>query len=105
LMQGKIDMGHGRALLPLSPAGQIETANLVVHKQLSVRETEKLVQRMEHSTSKAIPRPDRDLLRLQEEVSAKLGAEVVIKPGKKGRGAIIIHYSNLEHLDGILARW
>jgi ParB family chromosome partitioning protein len=104
LMQGKIDMGHGRALLPLSPAGQIETANLVVHKQLSVRETEKLVQRMEHSASKAIPRPDRDLLRLQEEVSAKLGAEVVIKPGKKGKGAIVIHYSNLEHLDGILGR-
>jgi ParB family chromosome partitioning protein len=59
---------------------------------------------MEHSTSKAIPRPDRDLLRLQEEVSAKLGAEVVIKPGKKGKGAVVIHYSNLEHLDGILGR-
>jgi len=105
LMQGKIDMGHGRALLPLSPASQIETANLVVHKQLSVRETERLVQRMEHSASKPIPKPDRDLLRLQEEVSAKLGAEVVIKPGKKGKGAILIHYSNLDHLDGILARF
>lgn len=105
LMQGKIDMGHGRALLPLSPASQIETANLVVHKQLSVRETERLVQRMEHSTSKPVPKPDRDLLRLQEEVSAKLGAEVVIKPGKKGKGAILIHYSNLDHLDGILARF
>jgi ParB family chromosome partitioning protein len=105
LMQGKIDMGHGRALLPLSPASQIETANLVVHKQLSVRETERLVQRMEHSASKPVPKPDRDLLRLQEEVSAKLGAEVVIKPGKKGKGAILIHYSNLDHLDGILARF
>jgi ParB family chromosome partitioning protein len=104
LMQGKIDMGHGRALLPLSPARQIEMANLVVHKQLSVRETERLVQRMEHSASKTIPRPDRDLLRLQEEVSTRLGAEVVIKPGKKGKGAIVIHYSNLDHLDGILAR-
>ena len=105
LMQGKIDMGHGRALLSLSPVMQIETANLVAHKQLSVRETERLVQRMERPASKALPKQDRDLLRLQEEFSAKLGAEVMIKPGKKGRGAIIIHYSNLEHLDGILARW
>jgi ParB family transcriptional regulator, chromosome partitioning protein len=104
LMQGKIDMGHGRALLPLSPPRQIEIANLVVHKQLSVRETERLVQRMEHSASKTISRPDRDLLRLQEEVSARLGTEVVIKPGKKGKGALVIHYSNLDHLDGILAR-
>ena len=105
LMQGKIDMGHGRALLSLSPVKQIETANLVAHKQLSVRETERLVQRMERPASKALPKQDRDLLRLQEEFSAKLGAEVMIKPGKKGKGAIIIHYSNLEHLDGILARW
>jgi ParB family chromosome partitioning protein len=104
LMQGKIDMGHGRALLPLSPARQIEIANLVVHKQLSVRETERLVQRVERSASKTISRPDRDLLRLQEEVSARLGTEVVIKPGKKGKGALVIHYSNLDHLDGILAR-
>ena len=99
LMQGKIDMGHGRALLSLSPVKQIETANLVAHKQLSVRETERLVQRMERPASKALPKQDRDLLRLQEEFSAKLGAEVMIKPGKKGRGAIIIHYSNLEHLN------
>ena len=47
MMQGQIDMGHGRALLSLSPAQQIEIANLVIHKQLSVRETEKVVNRIE----------------------------------------------------------
>jgi ParB family chromosome partitioning protein len=105
LMQGKIDMGHARALLSLSAAKQIETANLVVHKGLSVRETEKLVYQIEHPVVKHHPQRDRDLLRLQENFSAKLGAEVVITPGKKGKGTILIHYESLEQLDGILSRW
>lgn len=105
LMQGKIDMGHGRALLSLSPAKQIEIANVVAHKQLSVRETERLVHRLEHQKEKAHPRPDRDLMRLQENISAKLGAEVTIKSGKNGKGSIVIHYHTLEQLDGILSRW
>jgi ParB family chromosome partitioning protein len=105
LMQGKIDMGHARALLSLSAAKQIETANLIVHKGFSVRETEKLVYQIEHPVAKHPPQRDRDLLRLQENFSAKLGAEVVITPGKKGKGTILIHYESLEQLDGILSRW
>ena len=105
LMQEKIDMGHGRALLPLSAARQIETANLIVHKQLSVRETERLVYRIEHPTAKQRPKPDRDLLRLQEDISTKLGAQVVINSGKKGKGTVVIHYSSLDQLEGILSRW
>ena len=104
MMQGKIDMGHGRALLTLSAAKQIETAHQVVHKQLSVRETEKLVYRIENFELKQPPKRDRDLLRLQESVSAKLGAQVIIKPGKKGAGNVVIHYASLEQLDGILAK-
>lgn len=104
MMQGKIDMGHGRALLTLSAAKQIEIAHQVVHKQLSVRETEKLVYRIENSELKQPPKRDRDLLRLQESVSAKLGAQVIIKPGKKGAGNVVIHYASLEQLDGILAK-
>ncbi|MBA4143416.1 MAG: ParB/RepB/Spo0J family partition protein [Nitrosospira sp.] len=105
LMQGKIDMGHGRALLPLSPAKQIETANLVVHKQLSVRETERLVQRIEHPVQAKRRAKHRDLLRLQEDISAKIGTQVIINAGKDGKGSIVIHYSSLEQLDGILSRW
>ena len=105
LMQEKIDMGHGRALLPLSAARQIETANLIVHKQLSVRETERLVHRIEHPIAKQRPKPDRDLLRLQEDISTKLGAQVVINSGKKGKGTVVIHYSSLDQLEGILSRW
>ena len=105
LMEGKIDMGHGRALLSLPSAKQIETANLIVYKQLSVRETEKLVNRIEHPIMKQRPKPDRDLLRLQEDMSTKLGAQVVINSGKKGKGTVVIHYSSLDQLEGILSRW
>lgn len=105
LMQGKIDMGHSRALLSLPAAKQIETANLVAYKQLSVRETERLVHRIEHPALKKHPKQDRDLLRLQENISAKLGAQVTIKSGKNGKGSIMIHYHSLEQLDGILSRW
>lgn len=105
LMQGKIDMGHSRALLSLSASKQIETANLVVHKQLSVRETERLVHRIEHPVEKKQPKRDRDLLRLQENISLKLGAQVVINSGKSGKGSVVIHYDSLEQLDGILSRW
>lgn len=105
LMQGKIDMGHGRALLSLPAAKQIETANIVARKQLSVRETERLVHRAERTIAKQHPKHDRDLLRLQENISAKLGAQVIIKYGKKGKGTVVIHYSSLEQLDGILSRW
>ncbi len=104
MMQGKIDMGHGRALLALSAAKQIETANQVAHKRLSVRETEKLVYRIEHAAAKPHPKRDHDLLRLQENVSAKLGAQVIIKSGKKGAGSVMIHYTSLEQLDEILAK-
>jgi ParB family chromosome partitioning protein len=104
MMQGKIDMGHGRALLTLPSAKQTEVANLVVQKQLSVRETEILVHRIERPSTKKHLKRDRDLFRLQEEVSAKLGAQVTIKPGKKNSGNVVIHYSSLEQLDGILCR-
>ena len=105
LMEGKIDMGHGRALLSLPPARQIEIANLVAHQQLSVRETEKLVHRLEQQKENPYSRPDRDLMRLQENISAKLGAEVTIRSGKNGKGSIVIQYQSLEQLDGILSRW
>ena len=104
MMQGKIEMGHGRAILSLAPAQQIKMANLIVQKQLSVRETEKLVNQIEHPVTKKIKKPDRDLLRLQEDVSERLGAQVAIKPKKNGQGNIVIHYSSLDQLDDILSK-
>lgn len=104
MMQGQIDMGHGRALLALSPNQQIEIANLIAQKQLSVRETEKLVNRIEEPQIKKVNKPDQDILRLQEEVSQKIGAQVTIKQMKQGAGNVVIHYTSLEQLDGILAK-
>jgi ParB family chromosome partitioning protein len=104
MMQGKIDMGHGRALLSLSPVQQIKIANVIVQKQLSVRETEKLVSQIEHPAPKKMKKPDRDLLRLQEDVSERLGAQVAIKPKKNGQGNIVIHYTSLDQLDDILSK-
>ncbi|SOD18497.1 ParB/RepB/Spo0J family partition protein [Nitrosomonas ureae] len=105
MMQGKIDMGHGRALLSLVPAQQIKLANIIAQKQLSVRETEKLVNQIEHPTPKKIKKTDRDLLRLQEDVSERLGAQVAIKPQKNGQGNIVIHYTSLDQLDNILSKF
>lgn len=104
MMHGKIDMGHGRALLPLPAVEQIRIANMIVQKQLSVRETEKLVNQIEHPAPKKINKPDRDLLRLQEDVSERLGAQVAIKPKKNGQGNIVIHYTSLDQLDDILGK-
>ncbi len=105
MMQGKIDMGHGRALLTLNAAKQIEIAHLIANKQLSVRETEKLIKRIEQVPLKKPIIQNRDLLRLQEDISTKLGANVTIKPGKHGTGNLVIHYTSLEQLDGILAKF
>lgn len=106
IMQGKIDMGHGRALLALDASKQLEIAHLIVQKQLSVRETENLLKRMSQSpTTRKIVPLDRDLLRLQEDMSSRLGANVIIRQGKKGTGNVIIHYTSLDQLDGILAKF
>lgn len=105
LGKGELEMGHARALIALSTAKQLEVAHTVVHKGFSVRETERLVQHLLTAPAhKAAPKPDHDLLRLQEEIAQKLGANVAIKPAKQGRGKLVIEYNSLDQLDGILAK-
>jgi ParB family chromosome partitioning protein len=78
---------------------------MVATKGLSVRETERVVQRLQEPAAvKAKPREDRDILQLQEELSERLGAAVSIRSGAKGKGKLVIAYSSLDQLDGILAR-
>ncbi len=105
MMAGKIEMGHGRALLSLSAAEQIKIANAIVLKQLSVRETEKIVNKINKPIPKIAKKQDRDLLRLQEEISQRLGTQVTIKANKNGHGSIVIQYSNLDQLDDILNKF
>ena len=105
LMSGDIDMGHARALLPLSGALQIQLAQRVVQKGLSVRDAERLVQNALKLPKKAAVKvPDRDVLRLQEELSDVLGAQVEIRTSKSGAGKLQIQFANLDQLDGILQR-
>jgi ParB family chromosome partitioning protein len=108
LVKGELDMGHARALLTLPVIQQIETARLVADRQLTVRETEKLVQTLQAGNPSAVPakpvkKIDPDLSRLQEDLSDKLGAKVQIAAGKKGRGKVTIEYASLDQLDGLLA--
>lgn len=105
LMSGKLDMGHARALLPLSGAQQAMTAQEIVLKGYSVRETERLVQHLLNPPKKAAPAPvDRDIVRLQEEISDTIGAAVAIRSNKKGVGKITIEFNDLDQLEGILGR-
>ena len=105
LMGGKIDMGHARALLPLSGALQIALAQRVVHKGLSVRDAERLAQQaLKPPKDVEAQKPDRDVLRLQDELSDLLGAQVQIRSNRKGAGKIQIEFGDLDQLEGILQR-
>jgi ParB family chromosome partitioning protein len=106
LMAGDIDMGHARALLPLGGANQIALANRVVAKRLSVRETERVVARELNPAAQraAKAEADRDLQRLQDELSDAIGANVLIRANKKGAGRLSIGFGTLDQLDGILDR-
>ena len=106
LMAGDIEMGHARALLPLSKGEQGRIAALVADKGYSVRETERMVARELNPPAKkaADRKPDRDLLRLEEELSDRLGATVKISANRKGGGSLSIRFGSLDQLDGLLAR-
>ncbi len=106
LQDGKIDMGHARALLGLSGARQVEVATQVATQGLSVRETEKIVQQATAApvAKRAAARLDADSRRLQEELCESLGAAVELKPRAHGRGSVVIDYSSLDELQGLVKR-
>jgi ParB family chromosome partitioning protein len=107
ILDGQLDMGHGRALLALDGELQVGTANKVAAKGLSVRETEQLVNDILHPKARQArvkARTGRDIQRLEEEISEKLGTTVEIKSGKKGSGRLVINYMSHEHLDDLLAK-
>jgi len=107
---GKLDMGHARALLALPTQAQPDAAARVVAGGLSVRTTERLVKRLlagnDHKAGnrrKVAAAKNSDVLRLEEDLSSRIGAPVSIQhDGKKGK--VIIHYHSLDELDGILER-
>lgn len=106
LDQRQLDMGHARALLALNGSLQIETAQKVAKNQFSVRETERLVKKLNapdtDKTKSASPQKALEVLKLEESLAEKLGAKVNIQYNTKGKGKLIVEYNNLDELDGIL---
>jgi len=112
LETGKIEMGHGRAILALDIANQVEIAKKVVKQGLSVRATEQLVKKLKgkgaqpkgSKKTSTSSRLDPNLKSLQEDLSERLGAAVTIKHNKNGKGTLEVTYNSLDELDGILSR-
>ncbi|WP_144637189.1 ParB/RepB/Spo0J family partition protein [Bordetella genomosp. 13] len=108
LLAGDVDMGHARALLAVDAATQIQLANQIVAKRLSVREAEKLVARTQKD-AEAAPRKksagaSRDVARLEEALSDHLGTRVSLKVGAREKGQIVIDFHGWEHLNSLLER-
>jgi ParB family chromosome partitioning protein len=106
LLNRKLEMGHARALLTLPASKQIELANEISARQLSVRQAERLANRAQDASKKtAQPTArDRDIAALEEELSERLGTSVSIQSRKKGAGRVVIDYSDLDFLDQLLTR-
>jgi ParB family chromosome partitioning protein len=105
VLHGKLDMGHARALLALGGAQQIELANRVAARQLSVREAEALVRHvLQPPAKRAALKADPDVARLEEELSDRLGTRVTIQARAGGKGRLVLEYGSLDQLDALLAR-
>ncbi|HKW79389.1 MAG TPA: ParB/RepB/Spo0J family partition protein [Casimicrobiaceae bacterium] len=109
LQAGKLDMGHARALLGLPAAQQTAAAARIVAQGLSVRDTERMIQAAQHPAQRRKRRSgkrniDPDLARLETELADALGASVRIEPTRQGAGRIVVSYSSLDQLDGLLAK-
>ena len=103
LLNKQLEMGHARALLSLDGLKQVAAANKIVKEGLTVRAAERLVKDAQAEPKiKKIRVIDNDTLRLQEDLTAKLGAKVFIDHKENGAGKLVIAYSSLEELDGII---
>jgi ParB family chromosome partitioning protein len=106
LLNKHIEMGHARALLGLEGQKQVIAAYKIDKEGLTVRAAERLVKELQFPAARPekIKILDRDTLRLQEDLTSRLGAKVSINHKKNGAGKLIIAYSSLEELDGIIGQ-
>ena len=101
---GDLEMGHARALLGLDGIEQSSAARTVVGKGLTVRQTEALVRNLLAKKTKPASQKqiDPNIRQLQDDLSQRLGAAVLIQHSAKGRGKVVVSYNSLDELDGIL---
>lgn len=105
LERGRIEMGHARTLITLPEAVQLEAANLIVARGLSVRETEHLVRELQTEPVPKAPKyVDPDIAHLQMSLAKHLKLKVAIQCNAKGRGKLVIHYRNLNELDTLVSQ-
>ena len=102
LSQGKISMGHARALLSLEDSHlQLALARETADKKLSVREVENLIKkRLEKQPTSRPSLPDPDLAAIQEEMLNILATKVIIS-GHQHKGVIKIYYFSVDDLNRI----
>ena len=107
LARGLIEMGHARTLITLPASAQIEAAEIIVARGLSVRETENMVRRLQSPAAhpSSSKHQDPDITHLQDTLSRQLKLRVAIQCNAKGKGKLVIHYRSLAELDGILAQF
>ena len=103
LETNKIEMGHARAILSLSPIDQAMMCQKIVNQKLTVREVEKEVS---DGTTKKTPKQskDHDIKRLENELSDRFGINISISHRQSGKGSINFKYSNLDELERIIAK-
>ncbi len=107
-----LEMGHARALLPLGEQAAVALAKQAVEQGWSVREIEHRVQLLgagkvaagHRRKAKAATRPAADIATLERELAESLGTRVNVLHGRGGKGRLVIHYSDLDTLDGVLER-
>jgi ParB family chromosome partitioning protein len=103
LLGNQLEMGHARALLSLEGVKQVVIANKVAKEGLTVRAAERLVKESQAEPKiQKVKVVDNDTLRLQDDLTAKLGAKVIIDHKENGSGKLVIAYSSLDELDGII---
>ena len=107
----EIDMGHARALLTLSPEQQVQIAALIIAKELSVRETEQLIQRVNNKSASVLalentkPVIDRELFRQEEKrLAQQLSTKVRIQQKQSGKGTVMIHFDSPQALEQIIEK-
>lgn len=107
----RLEMGHARALLTLAPELASRLAQEAADEGWSVREVERRAQafaagKVPENRPPAAPRtaPQADIAALETELSESLGAKVAIAHGRGGKGRLVIHYTNLDTLDGVLEK-
>ena len=107
----RLEMGHARALLTLAPELAVKLANEAAESGWSVREVEHRAQQFamgrvpERKRARSVrPRPQADIATLERELSESLNTRVNVMHGRGGKGRLVIHYSDLDSLEGVLER-